>query len=612
MGRYEGLVKDIIKNIGGKENINSLSHCVTRLRFVLNDESKANDDVLKNMDGVVTVIKSAGQYQVVIGNHVPDVYKEVCSQAGISGTATSKDAPKLSFKDKIFDTITGIFMPSIAAMTAVGMLKGFLALAVFLGWMNDSTGIYTLLYNISDALFLFMPVVIGYTSANKFGMDPMVGLVIGAALMYPGLQSVDLNIFGHVFNISYTGTVLPIILTNIVAAFLYKRLNKVIPDVVKTFFTPLIVIVICAPLGFLAIGPAANAIADWLLSIIMGVYSLSPIVAGIILGGLWQVMIMFGVHTVFAITAIVTLASGNPTPIFALIFTVSFAQTATVFAIWLKTKNKKLKSIALPAWISGIFGVTEPAIYGITLPRVKQFAITCIGGALGGAYIGAVGILHWQMAGMGIFAIPGFIKTDGDTGMILMHVGISLLISIGFAFIATMVTFKDEKVDSKEDSVKADNTKLEAEENVIAPIEGQVIPLSKVEDEAFAGGLLGNGVAIIPTVGKLRAPFNGTVTTLFPTLHAVGLTADNGMEMLIHIGFDTVKLNGEPFKARVKQGDYVKKGDLLLDFDIEKIKAAGCGIATPVIITNTDNYLDVVPKDITEAKFGDEIITVLS
>lgn len=181
MGRYEGLVKDIIKNIGGKENINSLSHCVTRLRFVLNDESKANDDVLKNMDGVVTVIKSAGQYQVVIGNHVPDVYKEVCSQAGISGTATSKDAPKLSFKDKIFDTITGIFMPSIAAMTAVGMLKGFLALAVFLGWMNDSTGIYTLLYNISDALFLFMPVVIGYTSANKFGMDPMVGLVIGAA-----------------------------------------------------------------------------------------------------------------------------------------------------------------------------------------------------------------------------------------------------------------------------------------------------------------------------------------------------------------------------------------------------------------------------------------------
>lgn len=608
MGKYEGLVKDIIKNVGGKGNINSLSHCVTRLRFVLNDESKANDDVLKNMDGVVTVIKSAGQYQVVIGNHVPDVYKEVCAQAGISGGAPSQDGPKISFKDKIFDTITGIFMPSIAVMTAVGMLKGFLALAVFLGWMSDTTGIYTLIYNISDALFLFMPVVIGYTSANKFGMDPMVGLAIGAALMYPGLQNVDLDIFGRIINVSYTGTVLPIIVTNIVAAFLYKKLNKVIPDVVKTFFTPLIVIVICAPLGFLAIGPAANAIADWLLNVIMSIYSFSPIVAGLVLGGLWQVMIMFGVHTIFAITAIITLMSGNPTPIFALIFTVSFAQTATVFAIWLKTKNKKLKSIALPAWISGIFGVTEPAIYGVTLPRVKQFVISCIGGALGGAYIGAVGILHWQMAGMGIFAIPGFIQVGGDTGRILVHVGISLAISMGFSFVATMLTFKDEKV--KEEVIG--KKELNGEENISAPIQGKVIALSKVEDEAFAGGLLGSGVAIIPTVGELKAPFDGEITTLFPTLHAIGITGDNGIEMLIHIGFDTVKLNGKPFTSKVKQGDHVKKGDLLVTFDIEEIKAAGCGITTPIIITNTANYLDVVPKDIEEAKFGDNIITVLN
>ena len=608
MGKYEGLVKDIIKNIGGKENINSLTHCVTRLRFVLNDEAKANDDVLKNMDGVVTVIKSAGQYQVVIGNHVPDVYKEVCAQAGISGSAPSQDGPKLSFKDKIFDTITGIFMPSIAVMTAVGMLKGFLALAVFLGWMSDTTGIYTLIYNISDALFLFMPVVIGYTSANKFGMDPMVGLAIGAALMYPDLQNVDLDIFGRIINVSYTGTVLPIIVTNIIAAFLYKKLNKVIPDVVKTFFTPLIVIVICAPLGFLAIGPAANAVADWLLNVIMSIYSFSPIVAGLVLGGLWQVMIMFGVHTIFAITAIITLMSGNPTPIFALIFTVSFAQTATVFAIWLKTKNKKLKSIALPAWISGIFGVTEPAIYGVTLPRVKQFVISCIGGALGGAYIGAVGILHWQMAGMGIFAIPGFIQVGGDTGRILMHVGISLVISMGFSFVATIFTFRDEKV--KEEVVEKEA--LNGEETISAPIQGKVIPLSKVEDQAFAGGDLGNGVAIIPSVGEIKAPFDGEITTLFPTLHAIGITGDNGIEMLIHIGFDTVKLNGKPFTAKVKQGDHVKKGDLLITFDIEKIKAAGCGITTPIIITNTANYLDVVPKDIEEAKFGDNIITILN
>lgn len=606
MGKYEGLAKDIIKNVGGKENINSLSHCVTRLRFVLNDVSKANDDVLKNMDGVVTVIKSAGQYQVVIGNHVPDVYKDVCAIAGISGTASTNNAPKLSFKDKIFDIITGIFMPSIAVMTAVGMLKGFLALAVFLGWMSDTTGIYTLIYNISDALFLFMPVVIGYTSANKFGMDPMLGLAIGAALMYPSLQNVDLNILGFSINISYTGTVLPIILTNIVAAFMYKKLNKIIPDVIKTFFTPLIVIMICAPLGFLAIGPAANTIANWLLNGIMNIYSFNPIIAGIVLGGLWQVMIVFGVHTIFAITAIVTLMSGNPTPILALIFTTCFSQTATVFAIWLKTKNKKLKAIALPAWISGLFGVTEPAIYGVTLPRIKQFTITCIGSALGGAYIGASNLLHWQMAGMGIFAIPGFIKTDGDTGSILLHVGIALAISMGFAFIATMLTFKDEE------TVNVEKKKLSGEEKVITPIEGKVIPLSKVSDAAFAEGALGKGVAIIPTVGQLKAPFEGTITALFPTLHALGITSDNGIEMLVHVGFDTVKLNGEPFNAKVKQGDHVKQGDLLLTFDIEKIKECGCGIETPVIITNTASYLDVVSKDIEDAKFGDTIITILN
>lgn len=612
MGKYEKLAKDIIKNVGGKENINSLSHCVTRLRFVLNDESKANDNILKNMDGVVTVIKSAGQYQVVIGNHVTDVYDDVCKVGGISGgTASTDTSSKLTFKDKIFDTITGIFMPSLAVMTAVGMLKGFLALAVFLGVMSEGTGIYTLMYNISDALFLFMPVVIGYTSANKFGMDPMVGLAIGAALMYPGLQNVDLNVLGLNINVSYTGTVLPIIITNIVAAFLYKRLNKVIPDVIKTFFTPLIVILICAPLGFLAIGPAANLVASKLLNAIMGIYSFSPIVAGLVLGGLWQVMVIFGVHTIFAITAIVTLMSGNPTPIFALMFNTTFAQTAVVFAIWIKTSDKKLKAIALPAWISGIFGVTEPAIYGITLPRIKQFIISCIGGALGGAYIGATGVLTWQMAGMGIFSIPGFISQSGNTGMILMHVGISLVISMGFSFIATMLTFKDEIKNTKEENIVKE-TKLSGEANIETPVVGKVISLNEVEDEAFATGLLGKGLAIIPTVGELRAPFDGEVTTLFPTLHAVGMTSNDGIEMLIHVGFDTVKLEGKPFTAKVKQGDKVKKGDLLLIFDIEKIKAAGCPIATPIIVTNSDTFADIIPKDIKKAEFGDSIITILN
>lgn len=599
MGKYTQLSKDIIKNVGGKENIVGLTHCVTRLRFNLKDETKANDDVLKNMDGVVTVLKSAGQYQVVIGNHVPDVYDEVCKVGHINGDAQTETKDNKSLKDKFFDMVTGIFMPSLAVMTGAGMLKGFLALAVFVGWMSDKSGIYTLMYDISDALFTFMPVVIGYTSAKKFGMDPWLGLAIGAGLMYPSLQSTDLLIFGNKINVSYTGTVLPVIITNILAAFMYKKLNKVIPDVIKTFFTPLIVLTVATPIGFLLIGPAANAVSKFLLNGILTVYGFSPVLAGLLIGGFWQVMVLFGVHTIFAITAIVTLMSGTPTPIFSLNFCASFAQTAVVFAIWLKTKDKKLKNIALPAWISGLCGVTEPAIYGVTLPRIKQFAISCIGSALGAMYLGFKDVLFYQLAGMGVFAIPGFIKT-GSTGNVLINVAIALVISMGFSFVASYLTFKDEETKEPE------NKELE----VLAPISGEVIQLSEMEDEAFSQEALGKGVCIIPKGNVVSAPISGEVTNLFPTLHAVGITSDEGVEVLIHIGMDTVNLNGKYFKAYVKQGDHVNVGDKLVEFDKEEIEKLNINLQTPVVITNTQNYASVTGCEDQEVVSGQTLITI--
>lgn len=600
MGKYTDLANEIVKNVGGKNNISSLSHCVTRLRFILKDESIANDDVLKNMDGVVTVIKSAGQYQVVIGNHVPDVYDDVCQVAGIMGDAPHVENDSKPFKDKFFDLVTGIFMPSLAVMTGAGMMKGVLALLVFFGWMSDQSGIYTLLYDIADALFTFMPVVIGYTSAKKFNMDPMLGLAIGAGLMYPGLQSTDLSVFGYTINVSYTGTVLPIIITNALAAFMYKRLNKVIPDVIKTFFTPLIVLAIATPIGFLVIGPVANMISQYLLTGILTVYGISPILAGLLIGAFWQVMIIFGVHTIFAITAIVTLMSGSPTPIFALNFCASFAQTAVVFGIWLKTKDQKLKNIALPAWISGICGVTEPAIYGVTLPRMKQFVISCIGSALGAMYLGAFNILYYQMAGMGIFATPGFIQTGGDTGTTLMHVGIALIISMGFSFIASFMTYKDEE------TIKTQNHEI----NVHAPVEGKVISLKEVEDEAFSNEMLGKGICIIPTGNEIVAPLSGIVTNLFPTLHAIGITSDDGVEVLIHIGMDTVKLNGQHFEAFVQQGDKVKEGQLLVRFDRDELLKMNMNLQTPVIITNTNDMeaVEVCNQDM--VNFNDTVIKI--
>jgi len=601
MGKHIDLAKKIIKNVGGKENIASLSHCVTRLRFVLKDESSANDDVLKNMDGVVTVIKSAGQYQVVIGNHVHDVYEDVCEVAGISGDIKPSENDNKSFKDKFFDMITGIFMPSLAVMTGAGMMKGFIALFVFFGWMSEQSGIYTLIYGIADALFTFMPVVVGYTSAKKFNMDPMLGLAIGAGLMYPGLQNIDLSIFDYTINVSYTGTVLPVILTNALAAFMYKRLNKIIPDVIKTFFTPLIVLTIATPIGFLVIGPVANVVSEYLLNGILTVYGFSPVLAGLLIGSLWQVMVIFGVHTIFAITAIITLMSGAATPIFSLNFCASFAQTAVVFAIWLKTKDQKLKNIALPAWISGICGVTEPAIYGVTLPRMKQFVISCIGSALGAMYLGFVDVLFYQMAGMGIFAIPGFIQSGGNTGMTLMHVGISLVISMGFSFVASYITYKDEetKVELKNDEI-----------DIVTPIEGKVVALKEVKDEAFSNELLGKGVCIIPTGNQVFAPVSGTVTNLFPTLHAIGITSYDGVEVLIHIGMDTVNLNGQYFKAYVKQGDTVKRGQLLVEFDRDELLKMNINLQTPVIITNTHDMKSVQSFEVEEVNLEDVILKV--
>ena len=508
MGKYTALAKEIIKNVGGKENVSALSHCVTRLRFVLKDESKTNTDVLKNMDGVVTVIQSAGQYQVVIGNHVADVYDDVCAVGGIAGGEASETDEKKSLKDSFFDMVTGIFMPSLAVMTGAGMLKGFLALFVFFGWLSDTSGLYT--------------------SAKKSKMDPMLGLATGAALMYPALQNTDLEIFGHIFNVSYSGTVLPIILTNALAAWMYKKLNKVIPDVIKTFSTPLVVLAVAAPIGFLIICPTATLISEWLLNGILTVYGFSPILAGLLIGGLWQVMVIFGVHTIFAITAIITLMSGAPTPIFALNFCASFAQMATVFAIWLKTKDQKLKNIALPAWISTFCGGTEPAIYDVTLPRIKQFVITWIGSALGSMYIGMTGLLYHQMAGMGIFALPGFIEIGGDAGSALLNVGIALLISVGFSFVASYFTYKDEETVPSTVKAGAD-VKTDAAITISAPLAGEVKPLSAIQDEAFAQGLLGKGVYITPSDSKVYAPVSGTVTTLFPTEQAIGITSPEGV-----------------------------------------------------------------------------------
>jgi len=609
LGKYEQLAKEIVKNVGGKENILGLVHCVTRLRFTLKDESKAKDDVLKNMDGVVTVMKSTGQYQVVIGNHVPEVFKEVCKVANIDVNADNKEKKKMTLKEKFFDILSGIFVPLSSVLVASGMIKGILAILSTSGILTADNGLYILLNAVGDAMFFFIPIMVGYTTAKKLGLSIFLGLTIGAFLCYPKINGADLVIFGMAFKATYTSTVLPAIVLVALAAPLERFFNKVVPTVIKNFVTPMLVLLITLPLGYMVIGPAANYLATLLSSTLISIYGISPIVSGLVIGSLYQVMVIFGIHSIFIVTIYMNVLGGVPDPSYAALGVASFAQTGVVMAIWLKTKNKKLKEIALPAWISGLFGVTEPAIYGVTLPRIKHFIVSCVAAGIAGGVVGVLGLKIYTIPGMGIFKIPGYINPEDSINSLILAIAVSVL-ALVLGFIGSIVLFKDDEQNDKDNTKEVDSKQIK-KETLLSPMKGNVIPLSDIEDDAFSQGLLGNGVAIEPTEGKVVAPCNGTIMTLFPTKHAIGIVSDNGCEVLIHIGVDTVKLEGKYFESYVKQGDKVKAGDLLVTFELDKIHSEGYSTKTPVIVTNSKDYLDVVSVTDKKVNAKDELLSLL-
>ncbi|MEF7612207.1 beta-glucoside-specific PTS transporter subunit IIABC [Enterococcus casseliflavus] len=607
MGKYKEISNEIISKIGGKDNIVSVTHCVTRLRFQLKDESNIDDAAVKNIDGVVTVLRSAGQYQVVIGNHVPDVYSDLKILLGESAETddTSSNLGKRKFKDVFIDYITAIFMPSISILCASGMIKGLDTILLYLNVYHTESGIHLLINSIGDAIFFFFPVIIGFNTAKKVKLNPYLGIVIGLALCYPTINGVDLNILGWDMNVTYTSTVLPVILTIMIAAPIERVLNNLIPDVVKTFIVPMIVLLVSVPIGFMIVGPVANYISELISKFLLNVYTINPILSGLLVGGLWQVLVVFGVHMTLVVFAIVNVTSGVPDPILSLQVFVAFAQSATVLAIYIKTKNKKLKSIALPSFISGLFGVTEPSIYGITLSRMKMFLVSCIGGALSGAYAGYAGLKYYTMAGLGIFEIPALFPTEG-TGQVLFHSLVATTIAVLTSFCLAMFLYKDSDYEESSENIKLSdgetNNQFSGEENttVYSPIQGNIVPLEELSDAAFSSGALGQGLGIIPSTGRVVSPVEGEVKLLFPTKHAIGLISEEGVEILIHVGLDTVKLDGEYFESHVEQGESVKKGQLLVTFNKEKIEEKGYLLETPVIITNSNQFESV---DVTTAKY---------
>ncbi|WP_242222620.1 beta-glucoside-specific PTS transporter subunit IIABC [Bacillus cereus group sp. BfR-BA-01380] len=623
--KYEQLAKDIIENVGGKENVNSVVHCITRLRFKLKDEGKAKTEVLKNMDGVVTVMKSGGQYQVVIGNHVPDVYKAVV-EIGSFHTQAPVEADDNKSKgvfNTFIDVISGIFTPILGVLAATGMIKGFNALLVALGWLSNTSGTYQILNAVGDSLFYFFPIFLGYTASKKFGGNVFIGMAIGGALVYPALSGlttakplytlfagtmfespIHITFLGiPVILMSYASSVIPIILATYFGAKVENGFKKIIPDVVKTFLVPFLTLLVVVPITFLVIGPIATWAGQLLGHGTVWVYQLSPIVAGLLIGGLWQVMVIFGLHWGVVPIAINNITTLGADPILALMFGASFAQIGAVLAVWLKTKQQKLKTLSIPAFISGIFGVTEPAIYGVTLPLKKPFIMSCIAGAIGGGIIGAAGAKIYMIGGFGIFGIPTYISPKEGLTMGFWGLIISIVVSFVLGFILTYLfglgkekgtadetTVTQKHANRKETVVKAEST------TIASPFNGEVMALSTIKDAAFASGALGKGVAIEPSEGKLFSPVSGTVSALFPTNHAIGITSDQGVELLIHIGMDTVQLGGKHFTAHIAQGAHVEKGQLLIEFDIASIQTEGYPVTTPVVITNPDKYNLVITE----------------
>lgn len=610
MEKYNSLAKDIIAHVGGKENITSLRHCVTRLRFHLVDESKADDTYLKNLDGVITIMKAMGEYMVVIGEHVPYVYEEVCKEIGMNVEDMGKSMGEEKKKEGIFQKVLGIIMgamgPTLNLLCACGIIKGLLVLATMFGLSTES-GIYILANAAGDCFFYFMPLLLGYNVAKKLEIDPVFGFILAAALCYPAIQGVDIDLFGYVVNATYSSTFLPAIFGIAIAAPIYKFLKKIIPAAFNGFCVPLFTLLITFPLTFIVVGPFANLLGTWISALINNLLAISPLIAGTILAGFWQVFVLFGIHGVLIMFAFMDLMQGIPSQIIAFTSCVCFAQIGVVLAIYIKTKDSKLKSIALPAFVSGIFGVTEPAIYGVTLPRIKMFVISCIGGATSGIVIGLANLSMYTYTGMGIVGLLGMLSPENPQ---IVAIAAAAIVPFIVSFILGFVFFKDEQIVETPKKVESMNS-MTKQETVLSPMKGYIKALSESNDEAFSSGALGKGVVIIPEEGKVVAPFDGVVRTLFPTKHAIGIVSDDGCEVLIHIGIDTVRLEGEGFTSHVAQGDRVNAGQTLITFDMKEITEKGYDLTSPIIVTNSDNYLDIVEMNTQHVDQKDELLTVI-
>ncbi|GFI11191.1 PTS system beta-glucoside-specific EIIBCA component [Lachnospiraceae bacterium] len=618
---YKKLGYDLLPLVGGVDNISKLTHCATRLRFEFCDRSKVDKAAIENTLGVISVVEKGGQFQVVVGNDVPVTYRVLINEMGgtaaksSSGSSSDDEKEKTGIITNIISAISTTFTPVIPALIGGGMIKAVLSILVLCG-LDDSSSTYAVLNLISDAAFYFMPVLLAYGAAIKFECNPVLAMTLACALLHPtwsGMVSAGEGVdffYIPVHLVDYSYSVIPIILSVWLMSYVEKFAEKYTPSIIKFFLKPLIILFISVPIALVIVGPLGsflnsvieaganiiNAKASWLLPMLMG--ALQPFL--VLTGTAWA---MTPIATVQISSLGYEIVNGPG------MLASNIAQGGATLAVALKTKNSQLKQLASSSGFTAVMGITEPCLYGVLLRLKKPLIASMIGGGIGGIYAGISGLVRYAFVSPGLAALPAFI---GANPMNIVHAVITCIISFAAAFAAAWVLEFDEPADpgqAKKETKPSEKPGSKAAA-VSAPVSGICIPLSEVNDAVFSQKILGDGAAIIPSEGKVYAPVNGTVSTVFDTKHAIGLLSEDGVELLIHIGIDTVNLEGKYFTAHVESGQKIRKGDLLVSFDQEMIQKAGYDTVTPVLITNTAEFHSIHTDASGNVKAGDVLLTV--
>lgn len=599
-GKYHNLITSIISHIGGIGNVKDLTHCQTRLRFVLVDN---NIDIakLKSLEGVINVIMSGGQCQVVVGTHVKDVFDAFndaypARSSSSSNISTSKNR-KISLSS-VMDFISGTFNPLIPAISGAGMVKALLALLVVFNLIGKEEKTYVVINFMSDVVFYFLPILLAYNAASKLKCNPILAAVLGGILLHP--QFVQLRLTGDPIEIfglpvrlvNYGSSVVPILLIVWLQSFVERFLNTIVPNAIKIIFVPMLTLMFVGIIGLTLLGPLGGYIGDYIALAFVGLQSVGSWTVVFLVATLWPILVMFGIHfsiTPLSIAQLTTLKVENIIGPGAMIANISQAVAALV--VGFRTQENTTRQIARSSGITALMGITEPALYGVNLPKKYPLIACMTGAACGGLYAGITDVYRYAVGSSGLPALPLYL---GENLWNIFNILIALLISVIVTAILTYIlSLKYEPASVCTGNAEAPaESHISAEKNniegIMNPIKGNVIPLEEVEDEVFSSGALGKGLAIVPVEGKVLAPFDGTVVSVFPTLHAICLESNNGVELLIHVGIDTVSLKGAPFKSYIEKGQKVTSGQLMIEFDIGAISAAGLSLHTPVIITNLE------------------------